>query len=77
MSKASTRSPVALAPGEGRSHDMGRIRAVFNAGGAQTANRCAISEWWLEPNTSGPGPTPIPKTTSSTSSTAPWRSSQG
>ena len=56
MNEASTRSPVDLAPGEGRSYDMGRIRAVFKADGAETAGRYSISEWWLEPNTTGPGP---------------------
>jgi mannose-6-phosphate isomerase-like protein (cupin superfamily) len=55
MSQAPTRSPVVLAPGEGRSYDMGRIRAVFKADGAETANRYSISEWWLDPNTTGPG----------------------
>ncbi|TAJ17945.1 MAG: cupin domain-containing protein [Planctomycetota bacterium] len=35
---------------------MGRIRAVFKADGAETAQRYSISEWWLEPHTQGPGP---------------------
>lgn len=34
---------------------MGRIRALFKADGAETANRYSISEWWLEPHTQGPG----------------------
>ena len=34
---------------------MGRIGAVFKADGDETASRYSISEWWLEPNTSGPG----------------------
>jgi mannose-6-phosphate isomerase-like protein (cupin superfamily) len=34
---------------------MGRILAVFKADGAETGNRCSISEWWLEPKTKGPG----------------------
>jgi len=50
-----TRRPVQLAPGEGRGYDMGRIKAVFKADGAETAGRYSISEWWLEPNTTGPG----------------------
>jgi mannose-6-phosphate isomerase-like protein (cupin superfamily) len=49
------RRPVTLAPGEGRGYDMGRIQAVFKADGAETAGRYSISEWWLEPNTTGPG----------------------
>jgi mannose-6-phosphate isomerase-like protein (cupin superfamily) len=34
---------------------MGRISAVFKADGPETEQRYSISEWWLEPNTSGPG----------------------
>ncbi len=34
---------------------MGRIAALFKADGAETANSYSISEWWLEPNTKGPG----------------------
>jgi quercetin dioxygenase-like cupin family protein len=35
---------------------MGRISAVFKAGGDETAGGYAISEWWLDPHTKGPGP---------------------
>ena len=34
---------------------MGRISALFKADGSETADRYSISEWWLEPNTQGPG----------------------
>lgn len=51
----SPRSPVVLGPGEGRQYPMGRIAAVFKADGSETANKYSISEWWLEPNTNGPG----------------------
>ena len=46
---------IVLSPGEGRSYPMGRISAVFKADGDETAGRYSISEWWLEPNTQGPG----------------------
>lgn len=49
------RAPVVLLPGEGRTYQMGRISAVFKADGAESANRYSISEWWLEPRTTGPG----------------------
>lgn len=49
------RLPVHLAPGEGRRYEMGRINAVFKADGAETADRYSISEWWLDPHTTGPG----------------------
>lgn len=50
------RRPVVLAPGEGRTYDMGRITAVFKADGDEAGGAYSISEWWLEPNTTGPGP---------------------
>lgn len=53
--KAASREPVVLLPGEGRTYEMGRIRAVFKADSAESADRCSISEWWLEPRTTGPG----------------------
>ena len=34
---------------------MGRISAVFKADEAESAFKYSISEWWLEPNTQGPG----------------------
>jgi mannose-6-phosphate isomerase-like protein (cupin superfamily) len=49
------RAPIVLAPGEGRSYSMGRIRAVFKADGSETDAAYSISEWWLESNTKGPG----------------------
>lgn len=53
---ADVRKPVVLAPGQGRAYPMGRISAVFKADGAETDSRYAVSEWWLEPRTQGPGP---------------------
>ncbi len=55
-SATSDRRPVVLGPGEGRAYPMGRISAVFKADGEETAGRYSISEWWLEPHTTGPGP---------------------
>ena len=55
MARESERGPVVLGPGEGRHYDMGRIQAVFKADGRETAAGASIAEWWLEPNTSGPG----------------------
>src|SRR5262245_28922935 len=53
--KSSPRTPVVLSPGAGRTYEMGRIRAVFKADGPETRAGYSISEWWLEPNTKGPG----------------------
>ena len=49
------RAPIFLLPGEGRSYPMGRISAVFKADREETADGYSVSEWWLEPNTAGPG----------------------
>jgi quercetin dioxygenase-like cupin family protein len=49
------RKPLVVMPTQGRKYDMGRMRAVFFADGAQTENRYSISEWWLDPHTPGPG----------------------
>jgi quercetin dioxygenase-like cupin family protein len=53
---AADRSAVVLGPDDGRRYDMGRITAVFKADGAETSGGYSISEWWLEPHTTGPGP---------------------
>jgi mannose-6-phosphate isomerase-like protein (cupin superfamily) len=50
----SNRNAVVLGPGEGRKYPMGRISAVFKADGSETAQRYGISEWWLDPYTTGP-----------------------
>lgn len=54
--KRAKREGIHVAPGRGRAFPMGRIHAVFKADGAETNDRYAISEWWLEPWTHGPGP---------------------
>jgi mannose-6-phosphate isomerase-like protein (cupin superfamily) len=51
----SKRRPVVLEPSGGRNYPMGRISAVFKADGEETQNRYSVSEWWLEPDTTGPG----------------------
>ncbi len=56
MAGDSDRTAVVLGPDEGRQYDMGRIQAVFKADGSETDGGYSISEWWLEPNTTGPGP---------------------
>nr|WP_298105193.1 cupin domain-containing protein [uncultured Shinella sp.] len=44
-----------LRPGEGRTYALGRMNAVFKADHGETDNAYCVSEWWLEPRTSGPG----------------------
>jgi quercetin dioxygenase-like cupin family protein len=48
------RKPIVVAPGQGRVYPMGRMRAVFKADGAESADGYSVSEWWLEPLTRGP-----------------------
>jgi mannose-6-phosphate isomerase-like protein (cupin superfamily) len=49
------REGIVRARGEGRLYEMGRLSAVFKADGAESAGLYSISEWWLEPDTPGPG----------------------
>lgn len=44
-----------LGPGEGRAYALGRMNAVFKADHGETGSAYSVSEWWLEPKTSGPG----------------------
>jgi mannose-6-phosphate isomerase-like protein (cupin superfamily) len=46
---------IVLPPNGGRSYEMGALRAVFKADEAESQARYCISEWWLQPNTEGPG----------------------
>ena len=50
-----TREAKIIPPGEGRVYPMGRMQAVFKADLVETANGYSLSEWWLEPRTTGPG----------------------
>lgn len=44
-----------LKQGEGRKYNCGTMTAVFKADENETNNQYSVSEWWLEPNSSGPG----------------------
>ena len=55
MNRPNARQPIVLRPGEGRGYPMPTMRAVFKADGDETANRYCVSEWWLEPESGGPG----------------------
>lgn len=49
------RAPLVVEPGGGRAYEMGPMRAVFLADGAETAERYCVSEWWVRPGEDGPG----------------------
>lgn len=55
MGETKARAAVVLQPGAGRQYPMGRISATFKADEGETDHAYSISEWWLEPNTQGPG----------------------
>ena len=44
-----------LASGQGRIYDCGKMTAIFKADEKETAEKYSVSEWWLEPNSDGPG----------------------
>jgi mannose-6-phosphate isomerase-like protein (cupin superfamily) len=46
---------IILKSGEGRTYNCGTMTAVFKADESETNNKYSISEWWLEPNSVGPG----------------------
>jgi mannose-6-phosphate isomerase-like protein (cupin superfamily) len=46
---------IVLPRNGGRHYAMGPLSAVFKADEAETQERYSISEWWLKPNTDGPG----------------------
>lgn len=47
--------PLVLKAGEGRVYRCGTMTAVFKADENETSDKYSISEWWLEPNSDGPG----------------------
>lgn len=52
--KENERDILILKAGEGRTYNCGTMTAVFKADENETANKYS-SEWWLEPNSDGPG----------------------
>ncbi len=55
MPKRALRTAVHLEPRGGRAYAMGPVQAIFKADGSETRDRYSISEWWLDPQTKGPG----------------------
>jgi mannose-6-phosphate isomerase-like protein (cupin superfamily) len=44
-----------LKAGEGRTYPCGTITAVFKADENETDTKYSVSEWWMEPDSGGPG----------------------
>ena len=55
MNVGRTREPVVRLAGEGREYRMPAMRSVFHADGEETGDAYSVSEWWLEPDSDGPG----------------------
>lgn len=57
MNKEETKEsqPIILKTGEGRTYRCGTMTAVFKADEDETHQKYSVSEWWLEPNSDGPG----------------------
>ncbi|MFZ1809229.1 MAG: cupin domain-containing protein [Cyclobacteriaceae bacterium] len=47
--------PILLQPKEGRTYQCGPMTAIFKADEEETDEKYSISEWWIEPNSDGPG----------------------
>lgn len=52
--KKSETDTLILKSGEGRIYNCGTMTAVFKADENKTSEKYSISQWWLEPNSSGP-----------------------
>jgi mannose-6-phosphate isomerase-like protein (cupin superfamily) len=46
---------IVLQKGEGRTYPCGTMTAVFKTDEEETLQKYSVSEWWLEPNSDGPG----------------------
>lgn len=40
---------------EGRKYPCGKMTAIFKADEEETGEKYSVSEWWLDPNSDGPG----------------------
>ena len=49
------RKPVILGLREGRRYALGKMEAVFKADGEESADAYSVSEWWMEPGSTGVG----------------------
>lgn len=50
-----SKKSIILKKGEGRKYNMGSMQAIFKADEEETHSAYSISEWWLDPQTDGPG----------------------
>lgn len=55
MNSTPAKDSIILQPGEGRKYLCGNMTAIFKADEEETNVNYSVSEWWLEPNSDGPG----------------------
>ncbi|MGE5943084.1 MAG: cupin domain-containing protein [Flavobacteriales bacterium] len=53
--KNNHKEALILPEGEGRIYNCGTMTAIFKADENETNEKYSVSEWWLEPQSSGPG----------------------
>ena len=53
--KDNHQNALILPKGKGRVYSCGTMTAIFKADENETDYKYSISEWWLEPNSNGPG----------------------
>ncbi|MBW8242145.1 cupin domain-containing protein [Muricauda oceani] len=53
--KNNNADPLILEEGQGRVYNCGTMTAIFKADENETNEKYSVSEWWLEPNSDGPG----------------------
>lgn len=46
---------IILTEGQGRVYNCGTMTAIFKADENETNEKYSVSEWWLDPNSDGPG----------------------
>ena len=46
---------IVLPEGEGRVYACGSMTAIFKTDEEETSSKYSVSEWWLDPNSGGPG----------------------
>jgi mannose-6-phosphate isomerase-like protein (cupin superfamily) len=55
MNNNKAKDIIVLLQGEGRTYDCGTMTALFKADEEETDQQYSVSEWWLDPNSDGPG----------------------
>ena len=53
--KSDHNQTLILTAGQGRAYNLGGMTAIFKADENETDEKYSISEWWIEPNSDGPG----------------------